>query len=281
VNLGFATQPSGLALNLNGDPAPSSLISWEGWKLQVDTPSPQFDSTGGDTFLSWSDGGAPSHTITTPSTDTTYTATFTRNYARPRGATEVRVPLVPSYRRCNQPDRTHGAPLAYGSCSSPRLISNYLTLGTPDANGLAAQSFGVVRFTAVPGNTSTPADVRILASLSNVYAQGPVLTAYTGDIQVRAGLRLTDRLSGQANDETGTVRDFSFNVRVPCAPAVGAGGSTCQTDTTADAVVPGAVVQSKRTIWEINQVLVVDGGSDGSISTPGNTIFATQGLFVP
>jgi hypothetical protein len=34
-------------------------------------------------------------------------------------------------------------------------------------------------------------------------------------------------------------------------------------------------------VWEVGQVQVFDGGSDGVVSTAPNTLFATQGVFVP
>src|SRR6185295_1035217 len=109
----------------------------------------------GQTFVSWSDQGGRSHAITTPSSDTTYTAIFTPNYARPRGATNTRVPQVPDYRPCNNPNSTHGGGLSFGSCLTPKPKSNYLTLGTGDSNGLSTQSVGYVRFHAVLGDSGT------------------------------------------------------------------------------------------------------------------------------
>jgi hypothetical protein len=42
------------------------------------------------------------------------------------------------------------------------------------------------------------------------------------------------------------------------------------------------VQAGKRTIWQIGQVEMLDGGSDGDVDTAGgNTMFARQGLFVP
>ena len=118
VNLNFATNPAGLRIDLNGAVAPASITSWDGWTLQLGTPQTQFTSSGqGQNFVSWSDGAAPSHAITTPPTDSTYTATFTPNYVRPSGAQKTRVPLVPAHRRCTAPNRTHGAPLSYPSCT--------------------------------------------------------------------------------------------------------------------------------------------------------------------
>ena len=51
----------------------------------------------GVTFVSWSDGGARAHDITTPAAAATYTARFTDSYARPQGATPSRLSLVPAY----------------------------------------------------------------------------------------------------------------------------------------------------------------------------------------
>jgi hypothetical protein len=48
-----------------------------------------------------------------------------------------------------------------------------------------------------------------------------------------------------------------------------------------DAVIPGAVPEGKRSIWQLGRTEVYDGGSDGLAGTAGNTLFATQGLFVP
>ncbi|MEA2596830.1 MAG: hypothetical protein QOF01_3299 [Thermomicrobiales bacterium] len=79
VNLTFATDPSGLTVDVEGTDftGPSTVTSWAGWQIQVDVPSPQTHSSGlSYAFSSWSDGGAAAHTITTPSSPQTYTATF-------------------------------------------------------------------------------------------------------------------------------------------------------------------------------------------------------------
>src|SRR5205823_6685358 len=44
----------------------------------------------------------------------------TPNYARPRGATPIHAPLVPAYAPCTSANRSHGAPLASGSCAPDR-----------------------------------------------------------------------------------------------------------------------------------------------------------------
>src|SRR5436309_4374541 len=79
-------------------------------------------------------------------------------YPRPKGATPFKTFLVVAYKPCTAPDRTHGAPLAYGSCSSPQPSSDFLTVGTFDANGQNTNSIDSVRYDVHPGNPQTPAD---------------------------------------------------------------------------------------------------------------------------
>jgi glucose/arabinose dehydrogenase/PKD repeat protein len=75
ANLTFATAPTGLTVTVDGVPstAPFTVSEIVGFRYAVDTPSPQ----AGNTFASWSDGGAKAHTVTVPATDQTVTATFT------------------------------------------------------------------------------------------------------------------------------------------------------------------------------------------------------------
>jgi len=46
--------------------------------------------------------------------------------------------------------------------------------------------------------------------------------------------------------------------------------------------MPGLVQATKRTLWQMGQVEVLDGGPDGNVGTAtGNTVFARQGIFIP
>ena len=54
----------------------------------------------------------------------------------------MRVSLVPAYEPCTSPNRTHGPPLAFGSCARPPRHPGQLTVGTPDSNGQGAKSLG-------------------------------------------------------------------------------------------------------------------------------------------
>jgi hypothetical protein len=205
-------------------------------------------------------------------------------YVRPKGATPMRVSLVPAFNECLAPNRTHGAPLSDGSCSPPEQSSGTLTIGTPDANGLAAQASASVLMNVVVGDSSTAADeanVRFTASSTDVrLASG--FADYTGELQARVALQITDRNSGPAGDESATVEEFSYRFTVPCqATSSTTIGATCDISTTADALAPGAVKESLRTLWQLGQVQLFDGGSDGVASTEPNALFETQGVFVP
>ena len=75
----LASNPAGLQLTLDAQPvvAPNAGASVVGMQRAIGAPLQQ--TLGGTTyqFVSWSDGGARDHTITTPGANTTYTANYT------------------------------------------------------------------------------------------------------------------------------------------------------------------------------------------------------------
>lgn len=191
--------------------------------------------------------------------------TVIARYPRPKGATPFRVSLVPSYRACTSPNSAHGAPLSFGSCKPPALQSSHVTVGTPDANGRAANSVGSVLLAVMPG------DVRESVSLTDVRNHGN-LDDYTGNLQQTAAVRITDRVNGPGDDQA-TVQDLPFGATVPCgATADPAVGATCSLATTYNALTPGTVAAGDRAIWQLGQVQLLD-----ATGVP----FASQGVFVP
>jgi hypothetical protein len=73
-----------------------------------------------------------------------------------------------------------------------------------------------------------------------------------------------------------------FEVPIQCgATANGTVGATCAVSTTADAVVPGVIREGDRAIWQLGRIEVWDGGPDGDVDSDDNSLFATQGVFVP
>jgi plastocyanin len=204
-------------------------------------------------------------------------------YPRPKGATPVLTSLAVAYKPCTSPNRTHGPALASGSCNPPVQESSFLTVGTMDANGQAANAAGTVRLDA---KVTSPEDVKIVAGITDVRNQSG-LTDYSGELQANPAIRITDKFNSanpptQPYNDSATAVDVNFPVTIPCATTTdNTIGSTCSVTTSANAVLAGAVNDAVRTIWQLGQVRVFDGGSDGVASTSGNTLFMTEGVFTP
>ena len=200
-------------------------------------------------------------------------------YARPKSASPLRVSLVPAYQPCTAPNRTHGPPLAFGSCNPPAQSSGDLTVGTPDANGAGASSTGSLRLKAVgelpiDPNNGDQSDVEITFSVTDV-RNASDLTDHTGDLTVNIGRRITDKDNTPHPGGPGaaTTLDNTFSFDVPCvATASTTAGAGCQLTTTADTLVPGTVKERQRAIWQFERVEVDDANGD---------LFLTQGIFVP
>ena len=200
----------------------------------------------------------------------------------------TRVSLVPAYRACEAPNRSHGPPLAFGSCAPPVSESNFLTVGTPDANGAPAKSLDYVEFTVQRGDPSTVADevdLRIRTEITDVRCKGSFYACesgqnsdYTGELDGMVPLRITDRLTLPVpGQRPATVEDiWTFRWTVPCSiTADFTVGATCASETTAEAIAPGSVPEGMRSIWELGRVEIRDAGVDDY------TLFAVQGVFVP
>jgi hypothetical protein len=213
-------------------------------------------------------------------------------HVRPKGASPFRASMVPAFKQCTAPNRTHGAPLAFPSCNPPVQTSNFLTIGSPDANGAGANSSGYVLLTV---KASSPEDVLIKSVGTDIRCKpGGAATVcatanaadgpdYTGELQGNATIRISDHYNGPGLNEAATVTDIPFPVNGTCASTAATTiGSTCTTNTTANAVVPGSVKDTQRGVVEIGQLQIFDGGNDGSVATTAdNTLFSVQGIFIP
>jgi plastocyanin len=204
------------------------------------------------------------------------TVTVSPGYPRPKAATPLRASLAPAFKPCAAANRVHASPLTFGSCNPPVQASDWVTVGSPDANGPAANSIGAVTLVVL-----SPADVRVVGSITDVRNKTG-LADYSGQLQVKLPLQITDRLNGPGGNESATGSTV-VNITMPCATNTDATvGSTCSVTTTANAVIPGLVVGGSRAVWESQGVQVFDGGSDGLVSTAtGNTLFADQAVFTP
>jgi hypothetical protein len=206
-------------------------------------------------------------------------------YPRPKGATPTRVSLVTAYNPCSSPDRTHGPSLAFDSCSGPQRTSAQLTVGSGDANGLPALSEGYFVMRTLPGVPGgiDDSDVALELFVKDVFTSA--LADYTGELRARVALQITDKLNtpNPGGPGAATTTEIPFNVTASCTPVAAANeGSTCAATTSVDALIPGAAPEGKRAIWQLGKIEVYDGGPDGDADTPaGDTLFATQGVFIP
>jgi glucose/arabinose dehydrogenase len=78
VTLSFASAPTGASLTLDGQPraAPFNVTGVVGMERDIGATSPQTVGADSLEWISWSDGGAALHTVVTPATNTTYTASY-------------------------------------------------------------------------------------------------------------------------------------------------------------------------------------------------------------
>jgi hypothetical protein len=204
----------------------------------------------------------------------------TAGYPRPKGATPMYLSLVPAAKPCSAPNRTHGPPLVFGSCNPVGPESPNLIAGVGDGNVALSKSVGSVGMRVLAGAPGGPddSDVELRFSLTNVMNISG-LSDYTGELRAQVGVRLTDR----ASNIPATTQDFPFGFNVQCAATADTTlGGACALTTTADAVVPGSAAEGTRAIWALDKLRVLDGGPDGDADTAGdNSLFATQGVFVP
>jgi hypothetical protein len=279
-------------------------------------------------------------------------------YPRPRGATPVLTALTIAYKPCTAPDREHTPPLVADSCSQHQMTSDYLTVGTGDANGMLPRSEGSVRLDSVldkPATGPDESDVKLGLVMSDVFTKA--LADYAGELRAEVAVQGTDRFNAKllhsgtiehvdssktpveltttadhglqdgavvgfddiscggtitvtgprtffvndtepptCEDATGFpwyevgfrdpgpgTFDFTLGFIATCVPTADTTvGSICSASTSANAVVPGVVRAGYRTISQLGQVKVYDGGSDSDgDTTADNTLFADEGIFVP
>jgi hypothetical protein len=206
-------------------------------------------------------------------------------YQEPQSASNLRVPLVPVFKQCgtggNQPTAAHSPPLSVGSCApatTPGAVAHIGSTGT-----------GSAQLTVIPGDFSTAAneaDISIQVNSTDVRSgstSGPDYAPNTGgpDVTYNARFRVTDSNNGALSTDPGTTTDFDFPVPVNCTTTVGAEGSACAVNTTANAVNPGAVKEGKDMVVQIFRARLSDAGPDGILGNSDDKLFEQQGFFVP
>jgi glucose/arabinose dehydrogenase/PKD repeat protein len=310
VNINFQSNPTNLRLQVVGSTITTlqTIASWEGWDLPVNAPNQSSSSGAPYNFTSWSDGGAASHTITTPGSSGGYLASFEPGgYARPKAATPTVIRLVPAFTSCTPENATatHGEPLSVPSCTPAVQESESLTVGSPEGNGFPANGtgLGIFKFFCDDGATSpctTPgdtADVKITMALTDVRCTAASLEClssgfdYAGRLFAKIAVRRTDKRNGVFGDAVGTASDVPLDIPIDCVPNSDLSiGSSCSVETTADSLYPGLVQEQSRAVWDLGILEVYDAGPNGTGLESGcppacgdgdEQVFMHQGLFVP
>ena len=185
-------------------------------------------------------------------------------YPRPKGASPTYLSLVPAYSRCTVPNDDHGPPLSFGSCAPPAPSPSSATIGQ--------RSIGFAIMSAKSGNPATvadEADVRLRVSVSDV--RSTPASATTGPPwrpTPPSGSPTATTLRTPA-DRAGTVVDVGLRFSVPCTPTADATvGSNCGLTTTVETLVPNAVKEGRRSVWELSSFDVND-GDEGEFLRPG------------
>ena len=197
-------------------------------------------------------------------------------YARPAGGTPLRVPLVPAYKQCTANETIHRGSWNSQACYAPVPESSVLTVGTPDYNGVPANSSGSLRIDVfcnggavgetAPCTTTAgdQLDGQIIVSLTDVRcvstssgcSNGP-LSDYTGNLRAVTQFRVTDKNNGPTGvgpSANATTQDVPLGFYVPCnATPVDDGRRNVRGHTSIDAILVGstAVAEQKRAIWQL------------------------------
>jgi TolB protein len=233
------------------------------------------------------------------------------SYVRPAVGPVANVSLVPAYKQCNASEAIHRGSWNPPACYVPVPESSFLTVGTPDVNGAAANSSGSMKITVFCNGGATgevapclttagdQLDGRIVVSMTDVRCAGTSggcsggpLADYTGNLRAEAAFRVTDKNNGPTGvgpSANATTQDVVLGFNVPCSTTpAGTIGASCSVTTSIDAVLGGntAITEQKRAIWQLigsgSDIRLLDGGPDGVAQTVGgNTLFATAGLFFP
>jgi hypothetical protein len=213
-------------------------------------------------------------------------------YQTPQSATQLSVSLVPTFLQCgtgsNPANGQHSPPLAQRACLPAKPGSNVAIFGP--------QAIGTGVLTVAPGNPDTSADeadVSIAANLTDIQNKtggGDYNPNPSGpDLTLSARLRLTDTAncsgstcSGPYQRNAATTTDLDFPVAVDCSatpdPSV---GSTCAVTTSADAVQPGAIGETRQTVAQAFRLRLNDSGVNTIRGDSDDRIFSTQGIYVP
>jgi len=211
----LATQPSGLRLTLDGQSvtAPHTFTGVVGIERDLGAPAQTFNCRSYQ-FSSWSPAGTASRTISTPATDSTYTATFVD------GGPATAAPTVTVTAPANNSSGSVGTPIQLsatasdgdGTIASVQFFDGSTAIGAADATAPYAVSWTpqatgshtlTARATDDCGATTTSAAVTVTINAPSGDTQPPTV-AITAPASLAAGLGGTAlAFTANASDNVG------------------------------------------------------------------------------
>jgi glucose/arabinose dehydrogenase len=202
VQIALASQPAGLQLTLDGQPvaAPHTVTGVVGIERDLGAADQVFNGRM-YRFSSWSDGGAATHTIATPATDSNYTAVFVD-----LGPAVNAPPTVAMTAPANNSTGNPGAPITLtanasdtdGAIASVQFFDGGTAIGAADTTAPFSVTWtpsttGVHMLTARAtddrGGTTTSAAVRVTINSSTSDTQPPT-------VSIVEPVALADNLAG-------------------------------------------------------------------------------------
>jgi TolB protein len=184
----------------------------------------------------------------------------TTAHVRPQGATPMRLPLTVAYNDCGA-GPTHDPPISSSTCGPAQASSPDLTLGEPAVNGQLAKGKGFIKIKAL-----SPSNGQVRVSINDVrcknYFSGcnELLGDYSSFLNLSLNFQITDKAT--TGGVSATVPILALTTQVPCtATADTTIGSTCQTTTDINSILPGAIVPGKRASWVLIDAAVYDTSS--------------------
>ncbi|MBX3604573.1 MAG: PQQ-dependent sugar dehydrogenase [Piscinibacter sp.] len=241
VQVTLATVPPGLALSLDGQPAPASFTGVVGIERDLVAADQNFNGRRYQ-FASWSDGMSATHTISTPAANTTYTATFTDV-----GPVVNTPPTVALTAPANNSSGTTGTPITLtataadsdGSVTGVEFFENGVKIGATDSTSPYSVSWTpatvgtrslTARATDNAGAQTTSAAVSVTISAPTSDTQPPV-PAFTAPASLASGLTGTLTITASATDNVGVTQ---VEIEVDGQPVANGTGTTSPHTVTVD-----------------------------------------------
>jgi hypothetical protein len=109
------------------------------------------------------------------------------------------------------------------------------------------------------------------------------LTGRLSGAQASKGVRITDTFNGATQNVPATSTDGAFPIPMDCLPSPSNAtiGSTCGVNTSANALMPGAIRTGDKSIWQLGEIQVLDSGTDGTRGNADDQTVAVQGIYLP